>query len=145
MRRWRASTSPPSCGIASTASPAASASASAWRARLLAPASLWLVDEPLSALDPTRARQAIDTLIESARERGATLVATLHQVDVATRFARVLGLRDGVLAFDLPGAEVTRERLAQLYAQHEHELTGAGADAGRRRPRPPPTVIVICR
>jgi phosphonate transport system ATP-binding protein len=94
---------------------------------LLAPALLWLVDEPLSALDPTRARQAIDTLTQAARERGATLVATLHQVDVAMRFPRVIGLRDGELAFDLPGAEVTRARLAQLYAQHEHELAEAPA------------------
>jgi phosphonate transport system ATP-binding protein len=92
---------------------------------LLAPATLWLVDEPLSALDPTRARQAIDTLTHAAQELGVTLVTTLHQVDVATRFQRVIGLRDGELAFDLPSAEVTRERLAQLYAQHEDELTAA--------------------
>ena len=34
---------------------------------LLAPATLWLVDEPLSALDPTRSRQAIATLVDGAR------------------------------------------------------------------------------
>jgi phosphonate transport system ATP-binding protein len=39
-------------------------------------------------------------------------------------FPRVLGLRDGRLAFDLPAAQVTRERLARIYAQHEHELRG---------------------
>lgn len=92
---------------------------------LLSPASLWLIDEPLSALDPTRARQAIGTLVETAQERGATLVATLHQVDVAlAHFPRIVGLRDGRLAFDLPAAEVTRERLAALYDQYEHELRG---------------------
>jgi phosphonate transport system ATP-binding protein len=32
-------------------------------------------------------------------------VATLHQVDVAlAHFARMIGLRDGALAFDLPAA-----------------------------------------
>jgi phosphonate transport system ATP-binding protein len=92
---------------------------------LLSPASLWLIDEPLSALDPTRSRQAIGTLVETAQERGATLVATLHQVDVAlAHFPRIVGLRDGRLAFDLPAAEVTRERLAALYDQFEHELRG---------------------
>jgi phosphonate transport system ATP-binding protein len=92
---------------------------------LLAPAGLWLVDEPLSALDPTRAGMAIDTLTSAARERGATLIATLHQVDVAlARFPRIIGLRDGELAFDLPASEVTRERLTRLYAQFEHELAG---------------------
>ncbi len=96
---------------------------------LLAPASLWLIDEPLSALDPTRAKLAIATLTGAAREQGATLIVTLHQVDVAARFPRIIGLRDGELAFDLPSAEVTRERLAQLYAQFEHELAGGRAAA----------------
>jgi len=95
---------------------------------LVSPASLWLVDEPLSALDPTRARLAIDALTEAARERGATLVATLHQVDMAiARFPRIIGLRDGALAFDLPSAEVTRDVLAKLYAQYEYELSGEDA------------------
>jgi phosphonate transport system ATP-binding protein len=90
---------------------------------LLAPASLWLVDEPLSALDPTRARQAIATLLREAKARGVTLVTTLHQVNVATaEFPRVIGLREGRLVFDLPGHEVTQERLADLYAQFEYEL-----------------------
>lgn len=90
---------------------------------LLAPAGLWLIDEPLSALDPVRARQAIATLLRGATARGVTLVTTLHQVSVATNaFPRVLGLRDGKLLFDLPGKEVTQERLAELYAQFEYEL-----------------------
>ncbi len=106
---------------------------------LLAPARLWLVDEPLSALDPTRARQAIGTLVGQARERGVTLVATLHQVDVAlAHFPRIVGLRQGELAFDLPAAQVTPERLRALYAQHEHELLGApSADGGGEGPAAP--------
>lgn len=91
---------------------------------LVSAASLWLVDEPLSSLDPSRAALAIDTLTRAARERGVTLVTTLHQVDVATRFPRVIGMRDGEIRFDLPSGEVTRERLAALYAQREHELLG---------------------
>lgn len=114
---------------------------------LLAPATLWLVDEPLSALDPARSRQAIATLVDGARERGVTLVATLHQVDVAlAQFPRIVGLRDGALAFDLPAAEVTREHLARLYAQHEHELRGetppAPADDAPAAPRP---AVMHCR
>ncbi len=97
---------------------------------LLSPARLWLIDEPLSALDPTRAGMAIDTLTGAARERNITLLATLHQVDIAVaRFPRVIGLRDGELAFDLPAAQVTREHLLKLYAQHEHELAGTGTPA----------------
>lgn len=92
---------------------------------LVSSARLWLVDEPLSSLDPSRVELAIDALTQSARDCGATLITTLHQVDVATRFPRVIGLRDGELQFDLPSHEVSRERLGALYAQHEHELLGA--------------------
>jgi phosphonate transport system ATP-binding protein len=93
---------------------------------LLAPARLWLIDEPLSALDPTHARQALETLVQVAHQRGITLVATLHQVDMAlAHFPRIVGLREGQLVFDLPTAEVTRERLERLYAQHEDELDGS--------------------
>ena len=112
---------------------------------LLSPARLWLVDEPLSALDPTRARLAIDTLTAAAREHGATLVATLHQVEVAVaRFPRVIGLRDGRLAFDLPAGEVDHDRLARLYAQYEHELTGAPA-ADDAPPEPSRPAVMHCR
>ena len=90
---------------------------------LLAPAALWLIDEPLSALDPTRARQAIAALVDEAGARGVTLVATLHQVDVALeRFPRIVGLRQGRLAFDLPAAAVTRELLAALYGSEFEQL-----------------------
>ena len=96
-------------------------------ARLLASdAKLLLVDEPLSALDPTRAVQAITTLTSAATERGATLVATLHHVEMAlTHFPRIIGLRDGELAFDLPATQVTQQLLHNLYAQHMDELSGA--------------------
>ena len=92
---------------------------------LLSPAQAWLVDEPLSALDPIRSKQALQTLIDNARARGVTLVASLHQVDMAlAHFTRVLGLREGRVLFDLPAAYVTKEHLASLYEQFEHELRG---------------------
>jgi phosphonate transport system ATP-binding protein len=115
----------------------------------LSPARAWLVDEPLSALDPTRSRQAITALTEEARARGVTLVASLHQVDVALRhFPRVLGLRDGRLQFDLPAAQVDAARLTALYAEHEHELHGApplppGLDDQLGTPAAP--VVMTCR
>ena len=94
---------------------------------LLSPASLWLIDEPLSALDPMRARLAMTALVGLARERQITMVATLHQVDMAlAHFDRIIGLLKGQIVFDLPSAQVTPERLAHLYDQHEHEL-GQGA------------------
>jgi len=111
----------------------------------VAPARLWLIDEPLSALDPTRSRQAVQALTATARERGITLMATMHQVDVAlAHFPRIVGLRDGALAFDLPAAEVTETVLAALYARHEHERTQMPADDGPP-PAEPPAVLMQCR
>ena len=113
---------------------------------LLAPARLWLIDEPLSALDPLRARQAMQALVQGARERGVTLVATLHQVDAAlAHFPRIVGLRDGALAFDLPTAQVTPQRLADLYAQHEGELRGETAPALDQPAAAPQPVVMHCR
>jgi phosphonate transport system ATP-binding protein len=112
---------------------------------LLAPAALWLIDEPLSALDPTRARQAIGALVDGARERGATLVATLHQVDVALeRFARIVGLKDGRVAFDLPAAAVDRDRLAQLYGSEFDQLDQPAPASPAPEPARAP-VVVHCR
>ena len=113
---------------------------------LASQASLFLVDEPLSALDPMRSAQAIETLTSEARARGATLVATLHHVEMAlAHFPRIVGLRDGELAFDLPAAQVTQQHLLDLYAQHLNELTGpAGPDRAPVAAAPVP-VVMHCR
>ncbi len=113
---------------------------------LLAPAKIWLIDEPLSALDPTRAQQAIESLITHAKEHGVTLITSLHQVDVATsQFPRVIGLRDGKLVFDLPSSEVSKELLADLYRQYEHELDQSTPVTLDSLPEQAPVKIIHCR
>lgn len=113
---------------------------------LVSEASLLLVDEPLSALDPTRSQHAIETLTAAARARGATLVATLHHVEMAlAHFPRIVGLRDGALAFDLPAADVTPQHLQALYAQHLHELTGPALAPDDAFPGSPAPVAMHCR
>ena len=116
-------------------------------ARLLASqATLLLVDEPLSALDPSRSQQAIDALTATARERGATLVTTLHHVEMAlANFPRIIGLRDGVVAFDLPAAQVTPALLQQLYANHLHELDGPAPEADGLPAAEAAPVVMLCR
>lgn len=111
---------------------------------LLSPATLWLIDEPLSALDPTRAEQAIAALLRLAQERGVTLLTTMHQVDTAlAHFPRIVGLRAGAVAFDLPAAQVGREQLARLYEQHEDELHGPAPEAPpTQAPQP---AVMHCR
>lgn len=114
---------------------------------LLAPATLWMIDEPLSALDPTRARQAIDALLDESRARGVTLIASLHQVDVALeRFPRIVGLKAGDVAFDLPTSAVTRDMLAELYGIEFERLDDAGSsEFALSTPPGPPAVVMHCR
>jgi phosphonate transport system ATP-binding protein len=109
---------------------------------LLSPSSMWLIDEPLSALDPTRAQQAIATLVDEAASRGVTLIATLHQVNVALdRFARIVGLRAGQIAFDLPAAAVTRELLTDLYGSEFAQLDEPGGSEFMPSALPQPAVM----
>lgn len=78
---------------------------------------LILADEPVSALDPALALATARLLVHEAASRNATLVASLHAVDLALAcFARIVGLRDGRIAFDLPASQVTEAQLQALYA-----------------------------
>ncbi len=92
---------------------------------LLAPARLWLLDEPLSALDPVRAARSLQALRQQASERGVTLIVSMHQVEMAlASFPRVIGLRDGAIRFDCPAGEVSPGQLQALYA---HPAAGVAA------------------
>ena len=116
-------------------------------ARILASnANLLLVDEPLSALDPSRSDQAIKALTDIATERRATLVVTLHHVDMALKsFGRIVGMRDGQVAFDLPAAQVSPQHLQALYAQHLHELDGPAPAPDYAPDAPPLSAAMHCR
>ncbi len=59
-------------------------------------------------------------------------------------FPRIVGLRDGELAFDLPAAAVTATLLQALYAQHLHELTGPAPAEDLPAAASPP-VAMQCR
>ena len=103
---------------------------------LVSEAGLLLVDEPLSALDSTRALHAITTLSRTAHARGATLIATLHHVEMAlAHFPRIIGMREGAVVFDLPAAQVSPQHLQALYAQQSDALA----------PSEPTPVAMHCR
>ncbi|MES2125977.1 MAG: ATP-binding cassette domain-containing protein [Pseudomonadota bacterium] len=91
---------------------------------LLSSAEALLVDEPLSALDPTLSQLTLSTLQAEAAARGATLVCSLHQVDMArANFPRIVGLRDGRIVFDAPREQVNDAMIAALY-QNEQAVPG---------------------
>ena len=109
---------------------------------LVARARLLLVDEPLAALDPSRAQQAMDTLTSAAREAGATLVTTLHDVPMALRsFPRIIGLQEGRVLFDRPASQVDEALLRRLYERRPDELVpppgGSAVDEAAPRERAP--------
>jgi len=107
---------------------------------LLSSADLLLVDEPLSALDPALSRITLSTLQEEAAARGATLVCSLHQVDMArAHFPRLVGLRDGRIVFDLPREQVTDAMLEALYRNETF-----GADSAPAHTSPDRLAVGAC-
>lgn len=87
---------------------------------LVSQAQVFLVDEPLSALDPALSLLTLGVLRQEARMRGATLVCSLHQVDLAlANFPRIVGLRGGRIMFDARREDVTDAMVTALYLKSD--------------------------
>jgi phosphonate transport system ATP-binding protein len=79
-----------------------------------------LADEPVSSIDPARARALVALLTRLSVEDGLTLVMSLHQYDLArASFPRLIGLREGRIVFDGPPEALTVERYEALYAMDD--------------------------
>lgn len=80
---------------------------------------LILADEPVASLDPATARKVMSLLRDTAREYGATVLCSLHQIELTCEFAdRVIALKAGKLVFDGAASEVSPKTLAGLF---DHE------------------------
>jgi ABC-type multidrug transport system ATPase subunit len=66
---------------------------------LLRPAELLLIDEPFVGLDAPGQATLVE-LLEEVVAAGVTVVVSSHQLDLADRASRCLGLRDGELVHD---------------------------------------------
>jgi len=76
---------------------------------------LLLLDEPTTALD-IRHQQMVVEIIGALASRGRTVVAVLHDLNLATSFDRVLLLSKGTLSAHGSADEVlTSSRLSQVY------------------------------
>jgi len=76
-----------------------------------------LADEPFASLDPALTETIASLLLGLAQNGKRTLVATLHDVDLALRFfPRIIALRNARVLFDKLTSEVSREDLKSLYA-----------------------------
>lgn len=79
--------------------------------------SIILGDEPVSNLDPTRAREIMNLLSEIHKREGMTTVISLHDIEIARGYAgRIIGLVKGEIVFDGKPAELTDEKIMEIFA-----------------------------
>ena len=82
-----------------------------------------LADEPVSSVDPARARDAVGLLATISREEGLTLCVSLHNLALAREFfPRLIGLRHGRVVFDRPTEELDDDDFAALYDLSREEM-----------------------
>jgi iron complex transport system ATP-binding protein len=99
----------------------------AFLARALAQgATLLLLDEPKAALDIGHQQEVLDLVDELRRDRGLTVLATMHDLSVAGEYADRLVLLAGgrVVAAGAPDEVLTEELLSNHYGARVRVLPG---------------------
>lgn len=75
-----------------------------------------LADEPVASLDPGSSREILSLLKRESRQRGTTVLCSLHQLDLAREFAdRIIALRAGEIVFDGVPADFNQAAVSALY------------------------------
>jgi phosphonate transport system ATP-binding protein len=101
---------------------------------------LILADEPTAALDPSAATEVCQLLAKAAD--GATLITVVHNPALLPLLAeRVIGLKQGKLAFDLPLAAVDEQKLMDLYRAEPGNDARADQNPVAEIPRPAQAVF----
>jgi phosphonate transport system ATP-binding protein len=81
---------------------------------------LLLLDEPTASLDPKTARQIMRLVKELVSERQTPAIINIHDVALAKAFAdRVVGLKDGVVAFDEDPVKLDDAALTDIYGDED--------------------------
>jgi len=95
---------------------------------------LLLADEPVASLDPATAERVLELLQGICRESGISAVVSLHQVELARRFAdRVLGVRAGRIVFDGPPSALDDRALHAVYGTEGEPARNEPPAASRER------------
>ena len=82
-----------------------------------------LADEPIASLDPESSRNVMELLAAMNRERGCTIVVSLHQVEYALKYCpRTVALHGGRVVYDGPSSALTPKLLGELYGSSVKEL-----------------------
>jgi phosphonate transport system ATP-binding protein len=86
-----------------------------------------LADEPVASLDPITTVQVMDDFAKVNKEFGITIVANMHHVDLALKYAtRIIGVKDGLVVFDGKSDEINDQILVDIYGRSlkHNELLG---------------------
>lgn len=84
-----------------------------------------LADEPVASLDPVTTEEIMNLLQEICRKDGVTVISTLHQPDLAFRFAdRIIGINRGQVVFDGTAEKLWGEQdtLKIIYSREDGTL-----------------------
>lgn len=88
--------------------------------------SLILADEPVASLDPGTAEKVLADLKRICAEDGITAVVSLHQVELARRFADdIVALSEGRIVFRGPPLALGARVLERIYGQPAEALATA--------------------
>jgi phosphonate transport system ATP-binding protein len=75
-----------------------------------------LADEPVASLDPETSASVMSLLLEICQEKGLTVIASLHQVELARGWAdRLVGMRRGQIILDGSPRDISEEALMGIY------------------------------
>jgi phosphonate transport system ATP-binding protein len=78
---------------------------------------LILADEPISSLDPESSENILQILQRAARDCGFSVLCSLHQVELAVRYAdRIVALKHGRIFFDGPSDDFKASVREELYS-----------------------------
>ena len=79
---------------------------------------LILADEPVASLDPITTVQVMDDFARINRDFGITVIANMHHVDLALKYAtRIIGIKDGEIVYDGASKSIDDETLVQIYGR----------------------------
>ncbi|MBU0996464.1 MAG: phosphonate ABC transporter ATP-binding protein [Firmicutes bacterium] len=77
-----------------------------------------LADEPVASLDPITATQVMKDFEKVNKEFNITVIANMHHVDMALKYARrVIGINSGEVIFDGPASLVDNDLLKRIYGR----------------------------
>jgi phosphonate transport system ATP-binding protein len=88
-----------------------------------------LADEPVASLDPAAGETVLADLHRICREDGISAIVSLHQVELARRFAdHVIGLSNGQVVFDGAPEQLGKSVLDQIYTATPPRMAAASPE-----------------